>query len=68
VIICRQRRVSSGKAFLCLVIWLQLDALACCVKDQLRVDAYPHFAGLDRRPLADELQRSTRRQRPGPPP
>src|SRR5258708_28387364 len=51
-----------------LVFWPELDALASCVKDQLGVDADPHFAAPERRPLADELQRPGWRQRPCPPP
>src|SRR5260370_6211112 len=45
-----------------------MGLFACCVKGQLGVDADPRFAGPERRPLADELQRPAWRQRPGPPP
>jgi len=48
--------------------WPEPDASACCIKDQLRVDADPGFAGPERRPVADELQRPAWWQRPGPPP
>ena len=46
------------------VTWPEPDASACCVKDQLRVDADPGFAGPERRPVADELQRPAWWQRP----
>src|SRR5580704_10336742 len=50
------------------VLWPQLDAAACRVKDQLRVDADPRFGDPEPGPLADELQWPPGRQRPSPPP
>jgi hypothetical protein len=63
---CQRNSPDAGSSRL--VFWPELDALASCVKDQLGVDADPRFAGPERRPLANELQRLSWRQRPGPPP
>jgi hypothetical protein len=49
------------------IFWPELDARAGGVEDQLSVDANPRFADPVHRPLADELQRPGRGQRPDPP-
>jgi hypothetical protein len=50
------------------IFWPEPDASPGGVEDQLPVDADPRFADPVHRPLADELQRPGRGQRPYPPP
>jgi HhH-GPD superfamily base excision DNA repair protein len=59
------RRTYASGLSSAFVLWPYPDTVLRRVKDQLRVNADPGFAGPE---LADELQRPVGRQRPCPPP
>ena len=63
-----QPREGLGAALSAVTFWPRPDAPACCVKNELCVDADPGFAVADLGPVADELQWPAWWQRPGPPP